>query len=572
MKKKIILGIHPGHNATVGLMVNGKIVSLVHEERFSRIKNHLGFPYKCLEYIFKENKLTPEDLDLVVVVGTNIRSQMFDLISIGGVGSLEFHNKLNWKKIVPKSLIKKYSKFKWDKKEGLISEMYSERVGVPVEKIIFLDHHETHALSTALNIKPKTLVFTLDGEGDGLCATVSVFDNNEMNRLSQTKDEHSLGLLYGAVTEYLGMKKNEHEYKVMGLAPYAKGGRIKEVKKIFDELIWLNEDSLSFETKMDMRSVLPYLYDVLKKYRFDEISAAIQFTVEELVTEWIKRWIKKVGISDIALAGGVFMNVKAGMLIGDLKEVKSMFITPSAGDESLVLGCLFYGAKKLNQKSGKLKSLCLGPKYSIKEIEKAIIEKGIDSNWEYRVEYYKDIEKKIVSLLVKGKIVARMKGRCEWGARALGNRSILADASKKDVVKEINELIKNRDFWMPFAASILKEKSNKYLINPKRFFNPWMILAFYTKEKAEKDLSAALHPYDLTTRPQMVTKEFNLEYHRLIKMFEKKTGMSGLLNTSFNIHGEPIVCSPEDAIHTFVDSGLKYLAMENYLLSKRELK
>jgi len=163
-----------------------------------------------------------------------------------------------------------------------------------------------------------------------------------------------------------------------------------------------------------------------------------------------------------------------------------------------------------------------------------------------------------------------MNGKCEWGARALGNRSILADASNREIVVQINEQIKSRDFWMPFAASILEEKSERYVINPKKFFNPWMILAFHTIEKAKKDLSAALHPYDFTTRPQMVTKNFNPEYHRLLKLFEKKTKMSGVLNTSFNIHGEPIVCSPEDAIHTFVDSGLKYLAIENYLISKKK--
>jgi carbamoyltransferase len=171
-------------------------------------------------------------------------------------------------------------------------------------------------------------------------------------------------------------------------------------------------------------------------------------------------------------------------------------------------------------------------------------------------------------LLAKNNVVGRLKGRAEWGARALGNRSILANASSRDTVKLINEMIKGRDFWMPFATSLLYEDHHDYLHNEKNFFAPYMSITFNTKEKAVKELPAALHPYDLTSRPQMVTQEMNPEYHLLLTEFKKITGSSGILNTSFNLHGEPNVESPYDALRTFDISGLQHLAIGNYLISK----
>ncbi|GAG54404.1 unnamed protein product, partial [marine sediment metagenome] len=182
--------------------------------------------------------------------------------------------------------------------------------------------------------------------------------------------------------------------------------------------------------------------------------------------------------------------------------------------------------------------------------------------------YYDDIEEKIVDLLSQGKIVARFKGRCEWGSRALGNRSILADASNFSIVKEINEQIKGRDFWMPFAPSILKEEADRYLIDNKKISADWMQIGYDTTELAKIHLKAALHQYDYTARPHLVSMDFNKDYYRLLKLFELKTGKSGLLNTSFNIHGEPIVYSPKDALRTFKNSGLQYLAIGNWLVTK----
>ncbi len=568
----IVLGISPGHNSSIGLYINGKIVSMVCEERFSKIKNHVGFPHYGLKYVLKENNLSPKDIDLAVIVGDSPRSQMINLTSNGKTMERFLDKKHSFKdslrKIIPKTWIKKYSYFKWSFKEEYIFNKYSEILGMPKSKIKFIDGHTAHALSAAPNIKKDTLILTLDGEDGRYCATVSVFDGNKIKYISRIPSDNSIGLLYTFITEYLGMKPNEHEFKIMGLAPYAKGERIYEVKKIFDDIISFKEKGLNFESKKDMHYISKYLTEKLKGYRFDYIAAAIQLKAEELALEFVKRAIEYTNLRKIALSGGVFMNVKINQLIGELRKVNELFIVPSSGDESSPIGCIFWGIKKLDQNARiePIKHLYLGPAYENKEIYSLLIKNKFDKK--YKVTFYKDIEKEVASLLAKGKIVARFKGRCEFGARALGNRSILADASNKEVVMEINEQIKNRDFWMPFAPSILYEKSDKYIKNKKNFFAPWMVLAFETKEKAKKDLIAGLHPYDFSARPQMVTKEFNRDYHRLISLFEKNTGRGGILNTSFNLHGEPMVCSPEDAIHTFEDSGLKYLAIENYLLSK----
>jgi len=264
------------------------------------------------------------------------------------------------------------------------------------------------------------------------------------------------------------------------------------------------------------------------------------------------------------------MNVKLNLKIMEMPEVRKFFVFPSCGDESLAIGAAYYGYEQVCKDKGKnvdiepLGDLYKGPEYSNEYIENVLKkESGIVYS------FFDNIEEKIVELLTKKEIVARFAGRMEWGARALGNRSILADASNYEVVKIINEMIKQRDFWMPFAPTILKEREDDYIVNPKKVPAPYMILAFNSKEKAKKDLVAAMHPYDYTLRPQILEKEENEKYYKIIKIFEEMTGMGGILNTSFNLHGYPIVCSPEDAIHVFKNSGLKYLALENWLVKKK---
>ena len=260
------------------------------------------------------------------------------------------------------------------------------------------------------------------------------------------------------------------------------------------------------------------------------------------------------------------MNVKANKLIAELEEMEEVSVFPSCGDESNAFGAAYIAAHNHGENIERLNGLYLGTEYYNTNIEAAI-----DSS-EFRdrivIREYQDIEKKIAELLIEGKIVARFKGRMEFGARALGNRSILADPRHISVVRRINEEIKNRDFWMPYAPTILWENQNVYLINPKGIYSPFMMLAFDLRPEKRASLAASIHPYDFTTRPQMLKEDVNPDYYRLIKYFEESTGESAILNTSFNLHGYPLVESPQDALFVFMNSGLDFLALGDFLIQR----
>lgn len=261
------------------------------------------------------------------------------------------------------------------------------------------------------------------------------------------------------------------------------------------------------------------------------------------------------------------MNVKANKKIAEIPGLRDLVVCPSAGDESAPFGGAYFGYQHLSKTIPQnISDLYLGPDFSGQEIEQAIKEA---LNKSFTARKYNDIEKQIAKLLANGKIVGRFKGRMEWGARALGNRSILMDPSRADLKTELNDQVKSRDFWMPFAATILEERQKDYIVNPKNIKGYFMNIGFDTTGKGKKALSAAVHPYDFTCRPQILRKEDNPDYYKLIKYFEDQTGIGAVLNTSFNYHGEPIVCSPKDALHTFAVTGLKYLAMGNYLITKK---
>jgi carbamoyltransferase len=570
-----ILGIHDSHNSTACLLRDGKIEVCVSEERFKRIKNYSGTPLASIKYILDYCKIRPEDLDLVV-----LPSRILALpaeVEISKISS-PVHKMLkiinNVMLLFPENFfLKVYNKtapiYYGTKKR---KKFYSKLLGIEKEKILLMDHHLCHAYTAfyGSGFKENFLVFTLDGGGDSLCATVNVVEDGEIKRISETSYLHSLGILYLEITRYLGMKPLEHEYKVMGLAPYASHEGVEKSYEVLKKVITLKEDSLQFYSPIKTPNFKDYIRKNLYLHRFDWIAGAVQRLTEELVTKWIKKWINKTGIHDVALAGGVFMNVKLNLKIMEMPEVNKFFVFPSCGDESLAIGAAYYGYEKICKEKGKnvdiepLGDLYKGPEYSNEYIEKILRE---EKNLKFK--FLDNIEEKIAELLSNKEIVARFSGRMEWGARALGNRSILADASNYEVVKIINEMIKQRDFWMPFAPTIIKEREDDYIINPKKVPAPYMILAFNSKEKSKKDLIAAMHPYDHTLRPQVLEKETNERYYRIIKIFEETTKRGGILNTSFNLHGHPIVCSPEDAIYVFKNSGLKYLALENWLVEKK---
>jgi len=584
-----VLGIHYGHNATVGVLEDGKMVFVQSEERINRMKNSYGIPIETINYVKDKYK----NFDYIVINGE--KPYLFDafkkhnFVSIRPIDNFNKSRPLNLKNFLKFLLFLKNRKIfntlyfinqkiylKRTGSQKLYKEMilyFSKIFNFLPSQIITLNHHLAHSFSTFFNLKDNTLIFTLDGGGDDICATVSIYHNNQLKLLSSINDNNSIGLLWATLAGFMGMKPLEDEYKVMGLAPYAKIDKARQVADLFSQILFLDKEG-NFRSKFSLAPSHLFYWQKFLYERFDNLAAGIQLFTEEIICNWIKYWINKTAIHDIALAGGLFMNVKLNQKISELKEVENIFIMPSAGDESSVFGCCFYGYKKYCEENNlpfnpqPFTHLYLGFDYSNEDIKKTI--EDLKLNSKYKVKFYEDIEKEVANLLAQNEIVARFSGAMEFGARALGNRSILSNPSNYDNVRIINEMIKQRDFWMPFACSILEEDQYEYIENPKNIYAPYMIITFNTTEKGKKELKAGIHPYDFTIRPQVVRKEWNPKYHYLISEFKKLTGIGGVLNTFFNLHGEPLVCSPEDAISTFERSGLKHLALGNYLISKNE--
>lgn len=373
----------------------------------------------------------------------------------------------------------------------------------------------------------------------------------------------NLARIYRYVTLILGMKPFEHEYKVMGLAPYAKDYIMEPAYKVFKETLVV--DGIDFKWYNKPPDLYFYFREKLEGMRFDGIAAGLQKWVDELVVEWMTNILDHLEVDSLAYSGGLSMNVKTNQAIAGIPRLKNFFVPPSGGDESTAIGAAYSVCVERNIAVNPLSHGYLG--FSLPDDEvAALIEKyHIRNSYAVIENTSTDV---IADLLVDNKVVARCVGPMEFGARALGNRSILCNPSNYDNIRLINEKIKFRDFWMPFTPSILDYRANDYLMNPKGIESPYMTIAFDTTPLGQEHLAAAIHPADFTVRPQMVTQEANPDYYGLIRDFEKKTGIGALLNTSFNLHGEPIVRNAEDAWHTFTNSGLDALLLNTTLIIK----
>ena len=588
----IILGIQESHTCTAALMKDGEIVAAVSEERFSRRKGEQGFPKKairfCLQHIpegrildrvvLSVYDMTPENVMISRADKFNVHDHLraqydyFKRYLIDGV-SIDIANKEFFGPLIENADISE-TNYLWDgfrpsfKQTEDIENFRNIRIetlrqvtGVDPDKFHFIDHHKCHA-AYAYFASPfrgkEALVLTMDGIGEGKNATVSIAKDEKIDEVYFT-NKCSIGRIWRYITLLLGMKPEEHEYKVMGLAPYAKTYMVNEVETIFDE--HLDTDGMKFVQKKKLQDLYFYHKKLLEGYRFDAIAGAIQSHTEKIIQKWVKGCIKETGIHRVVFSGGVAMNIKVNKSIAEIPEVQEFFVAPSGGDESIALGGCYFENARNGGSNRPLKTVYLGPSFSDEDIERAIRGTGFQVS---RGNTNIDLAK----LLAEGNVIARCCSNSEFGARALGNRSILADPSKLETVERINNKIKFRDFWMPFTPTVLSEREIDYFFNPKKIQSPFMTVAFDTTELGAKHFKAAIHPHDKTIRPQVIKREHNPEYYDLIKEFEKITGIGGLLNTSLNLHGEPVVCSPTDAVHTFVNSDLDMLLMNDYLIQR----
>lgn len=573
-----ILGINETHNSSAALLKDGLIVAAAQEERFTRVKNQGGFPKKAIDFCLKQNNINIEDIDLVVFGGSNpfkrfttatdslVTRLILPICKLIPVtfNLYQFFLSLVYNCIAP--FTRKYHLFK-----------LSALLKIDRSKIRICDHHIAHGYAayytSGISKDKDCLVITNDGGGGGFSGKVFVVKNNNWTKIASTPEKSSLAAVYYNTTQLLGFTPDEEEYKVMGLAGYIKNADLEEILTIFRKLIWCK--GLSFRSKIPAPFFYQYLEQNISKKRFDYIAFGLQKLTEDLLVEQVKNAIKLTGISSVVLGGGLAMNIKSNMKVSEIKEIKHLCVGASTGDESNAIGNCFFGYSRLCKEKGitfsaeSVKNLYLGSEFNIDEVEDAIKKELTDHKlFEIKKLNSKSKAKILARLLAEGKVIARFAGKMEFGARALGNRSILADPRDSKVIRVINDSIKQRDFWMPFAPTILENKAGRYLINPKGIKSPFMMIGFETNIKAGLEIPATLHPYDLTCRPQILASSDNPDFYDIIREFEKLTGIPAVLNTSFNLHGQPIVCSPEDALKTFLNSRLKYLVLKDYLLIK----
>ena len=483
-----------------------------------------------------------------------------------------FKNKIDLKQFPGKKILSRYLSLNSAKKRLFFSEEFKalllkEMLGIDKSKLIFIEHHECHAYYSICNEKKlneKRLIFTIDGSGDrGINATVSLLKNRKIKRIFETKS-FIIGRIYRHITLILGMKWGEHEYKVMGLAPYSSNFHSNGPYEIFNDALRLNLGK-KIIIKKNIKDCYFSFLKPLSFFRFDGIAQGVQRFAEYKILKWIKYWIRKTKIKNISYSGGVSMNVKVNKDISNLKQVSKMRVNGSGSDETLSIGaCFAYMIKnKLNYKP--LTNLYLGFKESEEQISKNL--KKLNKK-KYTIKKNPK-NSQIANLISRGFIIGRCKGQMEFGSRALGNRSILADPSNLQTIKKINDKIKSRDFWMPFAPSVNEEFAHKYFKIKKNIDYTQMTICVDVKNEFKDKIPAVLHPSDHTARVHIVKKEINKDYHDLIDCFYKKTKIGLLLNTSLNLHGKPIVRDSSDCIEVLEKSNIDGIQIENFLILKR---
>ncbi len=592
-----ILGISAFyHDSAAALIIDGKIISAAQEERFSRKKHDSSYPFNAIKFILENSKLNISDLDHIVFFEKpflKFERLLETYLAFAPAGFISFSMSMPiW---LREKLFQK--KFLFDQ-----LKQHDENFN-DIEKIKFSEHHYSHAASAFFPSPFKeAIVLTLDGVGEWATTTVAIGKDNDLKMLKEIHFPHSLGLLYSAFTYYTGFKVNSGEYKVMGLAPY---GLPKYKELIIEKLMDLKPDG-SFKLNMKYFNYATGLTmtnkhfsnlfgeqvrnpeeDKLTQFHMD-IAASIQAVTEEVVLRIARSLSIEYKIKNLCLAGGVALNCVANGKILNEKIFENIWIQPAAGDAGGSLGAaLAYWHRDLkkprNDYKDQMNGSYLGPKFNDDEIEKKL--NILNAN------YKKLDEEEIIQLTAKkladNKTVGWFQGRMEFGPRALGGRSILADPRSEKTQKELNLKIKFRESFRPFAPSILRDDLPEWF--DLNCDSPYMLLVADVKKDKQinildknknlfgieklnikRSLVPAITHVDYSARIQTVHKVTNPRYYKLLSEFKNITKCPILVNTSFNVRGEPIVCSVEDAFNCFMGTNLDILVIENFILFKND--
>ncbi|MBK8169287.1 MAG: hypothetical protein IPK60_02950 [Sandaracinaceae bacterium] len=563
--KRYVLSLHAGHNSAAAIGDETGLLYAIQEERLTGEKNFWGFPRRSLQWCMDQVGASPSDLISIAYGGKQVLSRYHSRADIlnGYKRAMTNYGKLRQRVAMPIVL-----RLSPEMNQNVVRRDLAS-MGLGDVPIVHYDHHFTHAATAYYGLRgdpnEKKLLLTCDGDGDNMCASVRVFGGGEVQTLAETNWANSLGAIYSWVTYMTGFVPLEHEYKLMGMAPYASDKAAEEMAQIFHAYVGLSKDGLRFEKKTRQRTndLSDRLQADLNGKRFDHVCAGLQKFIEDILCEWARNAVRASGVRNVLASGGVFMNVKANKRIAELPEVDSFEAFPSCGDETLPMGALWVELAKHfgDANVPPLKHFYLGGDLDREDTEASVKASG------FKYEKPEHMPTLVAELLASGVPVARCAGRMEFGARALGNRSILADPKNQDVVRVINQMVKKRDFWMPFAPMAKRSRQEPYFKNPKDLRSPYMMMTFDTKDNF-KDFIAAVHNADLTCRAQLVEDGQNPEMEAILEAFEAKTGRSVVLNTSFNLHGFPIVRDAEEAIHVFKNSGLTRMQVGEFMLMK----
>jgi carbamoyltransferase len=564
-----ILGIIDGqHDSGACILDNNKLTAAVSEERITRIKLDGGFPYKSIEECFKIANIGPEDIDMIAI-GSMLTPPLFARVYRKFQSMEEEVRKFEDKSF--KTFLSNTAQFKLHLTKGNPYSLSGKFQRLFLKHLIkkdlpkslrnkpikFVDHHLSHAASAFFSSNTtKALAITGDRWGDAVSFAISSCNKKEIKRLFSMNSFDSFGDFYSVMTKYLGFKPMRHEGKILGLSAH---GTPEKVNIAFP--FKLKNNKLKFTgTIRSNYDIWPSLKKQLKEYSREDISAWLQYHTEELVINLVKEWIGKTKLYDIVLAGGLFANVKLNQRIHELPNVNSVYVFPHMGDGGLAAGACFY----INKERIKLNDVYLGAAYENDFIETCLKKYNLSYN------FYDNIEEEIAKKLADKKIVARFNGRMEFGPRALGNRSILYEASDPSVNDWLNTRL-NRTEFMPFAPATLYEYRDKCYKNLKgaEFTAQFMTITFDCTDYMIKTSPAAVH-VDNTARPQLVKKDVNPSYYKIIDEYRKLTSIPTIINTSFNMHEEPIVRTPNDAIDSFLRGHLHYLAIGNFLVAYGE--
>lgn len=572
-----ILGIHLGHDSSVALVKDGKVLAAAAEERFTRLKHYSLTPMRALDFCLQKARISMKEIDLIVIPAMTTLPELKVLLNLKDKALLFPQGETVKKDIFY------FAKFLLIKLIQLLRQTteiqlpaYIKNFDAGNKEILNIEHHFAHGASAyyASGFTEKTLVFTADGAGDGLSLTLWLGEENKLKPLYKVGRSGSLGAFYSTVTEALGWMVGDGEGKTMGLAPY---GSFKKLKGKLDFIrphfengylvkkyhwgwpgIFFDSGTEHWHFKQSEQ-----VKKLIQKYGVENIAAECQRVLEEEIISLIKYWLKKTGTKYFAAAGGVLLNVKANQKILEECELEDFYVFPDAGDSGIAVGAALYGYFLKNPEApiNKITAVYWGPQFSDRQIKKILDVRRI----KYQKLGKKELVSRVAKLLSNNYIVGWFQGAMEMGPRALGNRSILMDPRKAENKDIINERVKYRESFRPFCPSILDTAAKDYLERLQEA--PFMIIADNVKKEKAKDIPAVVH-VDGTVRPQIVTKNKNPLFYELLQQFELLTGVPVLLNTSFNIRGEPIVATPEDAIKCFFDTGMDFLIIGSFLISK----